>query len=210
MADLVFVIDTTGSMTDKIDGLLAACSKLTDRLADKDLDWRIAIVGFGDLTVPGDKIVVTDFTDRVETVRALLGKIPRFYGGANEGESAFDAIDRALKIPRRPKATAVMVLITDEPPLQHGNLSGSILGERLRREGVVTYTVSPDLDVYRDLASRSGGRWFGVSAGADIGSIASMFDRVVTSVAQTVDAIALEAGGDVHRYLALADGREKR
>jgi Mg-chelatase subunit ChlD len=209
-ADLVFVIDTTGSMNDKIDGLLEACSTLTDRLAEKNLDWRIAVVGFGDLTVRGDKIVVTDFTDRVEVVRRLLKRIPRFDGGGNEGESAFDALDRALALPRRPNATPVMILITDEPPLQHGNLNGAAMRNRLRNEGVVAYAVSPDLTVYRDLAEKTGGKWFAVSSGADLPAIAAMFDSVVKSVAVTVSTIALEAGGDVRRYLSLSDGRNKR
>jgi hypothetical protein len=84
-------------MNDKIDGLLEACSTRTDRLAEKRLDWRIAVVGFGDLTVRGDKIVVTDFTDRVETVRGLLKRIPRF-DGANATSDMEDAAGRAYRI----------------------------------------------------------------------------------------------------------------
>jgi hypothetical protein len=52
-ADLVFVIDTTGSMNDKIDGLIESCQSFVDKLAAKRIDWAAAVVGFGDLTVEG-------------------------------------------------------------------------------------------------------------------------------------------------------------
>jgi len=44
--DLAFVIDTTGSMSDKIEGLLATCAKFVDEFASLDLQHRVAIVAF--------------------------------------------------------------------------------------------------------------------------------------------------------------------
>ena len=52
--DLVFVIDTTGSMSDKIESLLATCSRFVEDFNALRLNHRIAIVSFGDLRVPGD------------------------------------------------------------------------------------------------------------------------------------------------------------
>ena len=67
--DLVFVIDTTGSMSDKIKGLLQTTSKFLDRFARLQMDARIAIVAFGDLTVRTDKIVATGFTSNLQTTK---------------------------------------------------------------------------------------------------------------------------------------------
>ena len=70
-ADLVFVIDTTGSMNDKIDGLIESCQSFVDRLATRRIDWVAAVVGFGDLTVEGDRIVATPFSSSAERVKSL-------------------------------------------------------------------------------------------------------------------------------------------
>src|SRR5260370_29184089 len=63
-ADLVFVIDTTGSMNDKIDGLIESCESFVDKLAAKRVDWAAAGVVFGDLTVAGAKIFCTPVSSR--------------------------------------------------------------------------------------------------------------------------------------------------
>src|SRR5260370_30650016 len=98
-ADLVFVIDTTGSMNDKIDGLIESCETFVDRLARKQIDWAAAVVGFGDLTVEGDRIVATHFSSSADRVKSLLRAIPRYSGGGNEGESSLEALQAALSQP---------------------------------------------------------------------------------------------------------------
>src|SRR5262249_28654759 len=111
--DLVFVVDTTGSMSDKIDGLLATCHGFVDVLGSLQLSQRIAVVAFGDLTIPGDDIAVFGFTDNVERVKATLRGIPRYSGGGNLGESSLEALGRALALPFRPGAVKVIILLTD-------------------------------------------------------------------------------------------------
>jgi hypothetical protein len=98
-ADLIFVIDTTGSMNDKIDGLIESCESFVDKLAAKRIDWVAAVVGFGDLTVEGDRIVATPFSSSAERVKALLRGLPRYSGGGNEGESSLEALQAALDQP---------------------------------------------------------------------------------------------------------------
>lgn len=209
VADVVFVIDTTGSMSNKIDGLLSSCTTFAERLAAKDIDWRAAVVAFGDLRVPADRIVATGYTTRIETVRSSLSRVPRFSGCGNRGESSLEALDRALGLGAREGAIRVVILITDEAPHQHGEMRAPAMAERLRRERVVTFAVAPDLRAFRGIAARTGGAWFPITSETDLSSILSMFDRVLTEVAATVSAISLEAGGDVERYL-LGEGRSRR
>ena len=94
----MFVIDTTGSMSDKIKGLLQTCAKFVDRFSRLQMDSRIAIVAFGDLTVKTDKIVATGFTNQIETTKTSLKKIPRFSGGGNRGESSLEALQKAMAL----------------------------------------------------------------------------------------------------------------
>src|SRR5512139_3393619 len=112
--DLVFVIDTTGSMSDKIESLLATCSRFADDFNALQLNHRIAIVSFGDLRVPGDKIQNTVFTGNVEVTKKSLRNIPRNSGGGNQGESSLEALERAISLPFRPDVVKAIVLITDE------------------------------------------------------------------------------------------------
>lgn len=203
--DIVFVIDTTGSMNDKIAGLLGTCQKFVDEIAKRQIDWQIALVGFGDLTVTGDKIVATGFSRNVEIIKKSLGEIPRNSGGGNTGESSLEALDRAMAISGyRQEAIRVFVLMTDEPALQ-AQLTPQRITERLKQEGVLTFVISGPLGYFKDMAARTGGEWFQISSGTNFLSI---LDRLVKKVSQTVIAVQVEAGGNVQKYLQLRSGQK--
>jgi hypothetical protein len=202
-ADLVFVIDTTGSMNDKIDGLVETCESFVDRLATRHIDWAAAVVGFGDLTVEGDRIVATPFSSNTERVKGLLRGLPRYSGGGNDGESSLEAVQAALNQPGfRSDAMKVVILITDEPALQKQLKPATITG-RLREAGAITFVLSPDLKYFRSMAADTGGHWWKVESGGDFSKILAIFDRIATQVASTVAAVQKLTGGDVKEYLGL-------
>jgi von Willebrand factor type A domain len=202
-ADLVFVIDTTGSMNDKIDGLIESCETFVDRLAKKHIDWTAAVVGFGDLTVEGDRIVATQFSSNAERVKGLLRGIPHYSGGGNEGESSLEALEAALgQQGYRDEAMKVLVLITDEPALQR-QLRPSRVSGKLREAGAITFVLSPNLKYFRSMAADTGGQWWNVESGGDFARILEVFDSIATKVASTVAAVQRLTGGDVQEYLSL-------
>jgi hypothetical protein len=209
LADLVFVIDTTGSMNDKIDGLIESCESFVDRLATRRIDWTAAVVGFGDLTVEGDKIVATPFSSSADRVKGLLRGLPRYSGGGNEGESSLEAMQAALdQRGFRPEAMKVVVLITDEPALQR-NLRPATITGRLREAGAITFVLSPNIKYFRSMATDTGGYWWKVDSGGDFSRILDVFDKIATRVASTVAAVHKFTGGNVKEYLALpASSRE--
>src|SRR5246127_5713090 len=202
-ADLVFVIDTTGSMNDKIDGLIESYESFVDRLATRHIDWAAAIVGFGDLTVEGDRIVATPFSSSAERVKGLLRGLPRYSGGGNEGESSLEALQAALDQPGyRDEAIKVLVLITDEPALQR-QLRPSAVSGKLKEAGAITFVLSPNLKYFRSMAADTGGQWWNVESGGDFARILEVFDSIATKVASTVAAVQRLTGGDVKEYLSL-------
>ena len=206
-ADLVFVIDTTGSMNDKIDGLIESCESFVDRLATKRVDWAAAVVGFGDLTVEGDGIVATPFSSSAERVKALLRGLPRYSGGGNEGESSLEAVQAALSQPGyRADAMKVLVLITDEPALQRQLRPSAITG-KLREAGAIAFVLSPDIKYFRAMAKDTGGHWWKVESGGDFSRILAAFDRIAAQVASTVAAVHKLTGGNVKEYLGLPPSR---
>lgn len=208
-ADLVFVIDTTGSMNDKIDGLVESCQTFVDKLATRHIEWAAAVVGFGDLTVEGDRIVATPFSSIPDRVKSLLRGLPRYSGGGNEGESSLEALQAALDQPGyRDGAMKVIVLITDEPALQR-KLRPSTMSGRLREAGAIAFVLSPNIKYFRSIAADTGGEWWNVESGGDFAKILAAFDKIATKVASTVAAVHRLAGGNVKEYLSLPPSRRE-
>ncbi|MBN1584296.1 MAG: VWA domain-containing protein [Anaerolineae bacterium] len=204
--DLVFVIDTTGSMSDKIQGLLHACERFVHEFAALALDYRMAVVAFGDLTVTGDKITCTNFTATVEGIVARLRKIPRYGGGGNEGESSLEALQKAMGLPFRQDAVKALILATDEPALQHNTSAQSVTGQLAQQE-FLTFVVSPDLDYYRDMARSTGGSWYRISAQTDLTAALDTFRRIASQVSQVVSDVYQLGAGSVAEYRKLAAPR---
>lgn len=200
--DLVFVIDTTGSMSDKIDGLLETCALFADEFAALGLDHRVAIVAFGDLTVPGDKIEATAFSARVEVTKRRLQNIPRYGGGGNQGESSLEALGKALELPFRKHAVKAIILITDEPALQH-TITASDMTTRLLGEEVLAFVVSPPLSYFKQMAIKSGGRWYQVAASTDFTDLLEMFHGVARDVSRAVSETYRIGHGSVAKYRRL-------
>ena len=201
--DLVFVIDTTGSMSDKIQGLLHTCTRFVDKFASLDLNQRTAVVAFGDLTVRGDKIVATGFTDKVEVTKQSLMKIPRYSGGGNRGESSLQALQKAMALTFRPGAVKAIVLITDEPALENSNLKAKDVTAQLRANECLTFVISPSIGYFKEMAARNGGKWYKVSAKTDFTDLLDMFNQVAERVSEAVDDVYRLGDGRVSQYLQL-------
>lgn len=200
--DLVLVIDTTGSMSNKIKGLLATCARFVDEFASLNLDSRVAIIAFGDLKVPGDKIVKTAFTSKVEVIKKSLRNIPRFGGGGNEGESSLEALEKTLTLPFRPNVLKVIVLITDEPAHQTKIRANDMINRLMQKECLV-FVVSPPLSYFKEMAEKNGGQWYQVAKDTDFTDLLEIFKQVAKEVSEVASDVHKLAGGSVAEYLRL-------
>ncbi len=202
--DVVFIIDTTGSMLGKIQGLLARANQFADKIASCQIDWRIAVVGFGDLTVHGDTIQATGFSNKLETVKRWINSIPRNSGGSNDGESSLDALDRALSFTTyRPNAIKVFVFMTDEPALMDHFTPEQII-KRLKQSGTITYVISDPIDYFQRMAKETAGKWFQISSQTNFLNI---LDQLFEKISETVEEVQTTTGGDVQKYLQLKSGK---
>jgi len=202
MIDIIFVIDTTGSMSDKIQGLLATCEKFVDDVSAMKLDYQVAIVAFGDLTVPNDSIVRTDFTQKLAVIKDSLRNLPRYSGGGNEGESSLEAMAKAMQSPFRQGTVKVIVLITDEPALQH-QIKASDIIKQLGQQEFLVFTVAPTIEYYQTMAKSNGGQWYQISASTDFTDLLKMFKQVSEKVSQVVSNVYKLGDGSVANYLKL-------
>jgi hypothetical protein len=205
MADICIVFDTTGSMNGKIRGLITCMSDFVGQLSELSLDWQISCLPFGDLAVPGDRVVTgLPFVKSVREAKRQLRDMPRFSGGGNGGESSIEAVAGAIGKPWRPKAVRVVVLLTDEPAV--GADRAPALLSQLRAAEIVAFVASPDRDYYRSWAARTGGKWVKISQSMDTREILNLLRGLVTDVARTAADVHAVAGGSYQNYLQITSG----
>lgn len=129
-ADIVFVFDTTGSMSGYLTTMTAKAQDFADTLADSEIDYRLGFVTFGDdiRKATGDRLApTTNISDFKTAIGALTAT-----GGDDGPENQIDALDYARAAPReaatsnpwgsfqedmsftyRPDAAIIFILITD-------------------------------------------------------------------------------------------------
>ncbi len=187
--DLIITFDTTGSMSDKIDALISHCQRFVDLLSQRQVDYQLRLVAFGDLFIPGDKIVVYPFTRSVAQFKSALEEIPRFDGGGNEGETSLDALHQSFiassstQTDFRPDAFKMLILITDEPPLGK-NVNLNQVMKILRDQKATVFCVAPDLQVYHQIAKGTGGKFFEIKWDVDFTSILDRLAKQVATIAR--------------------------
>lgn len=203
--DIVFVIDTTGSMDDKIEALLETCQDFVIQTGSLGLDGQFALIAFGDISIQGggDTIKeVVSLTHEAGRITAGLGNIPRNNGFGNLGESSLEALERAMRVRLRPHAVKVIVLITDEPALEHARSATSVTKTLIQRE-FVAFVLSPDIGYFRAMALQTGGVWKLIGPDTDLSELLAMFRDMAGGVAQVAHDVHALGGGSVKEYLKL-------
>ena len=207
--DICFVFDTTGSMSDKIDGLVNCITGFVDELDKLRLDWRATCVPFGDLTVSGDRVDGhLPFVTTAESAKQQLRGMPHFNGGGNQGESSIEAMMAGLAKPWRPDAVRVIVLLTDDCAL--GSNQSSDIDRRLSSGELICFVASIPTDYYKSWASNHGGRWFEIGPYMDTSALLNLLKKMVRDVALVAQNVHALAGGSVLRYLELDTGSKAR
>lgn len=190
-ADIVFVFDDTGSMSEEIDTMKEKVIGLTDEIESAGIDARFGLVTFKD-TVEID----TRFTDSSSLKRRVDGL--QAEGGDDAPETNFDAIKSALGLTFRSDALKVIVDITDSVSHYRGDGSGFAdytldeIATDLRERGINFIAVVPDFsgefsesrlenESLRFLADQVNGQWMDIQA-ADFGEI---LDQIVRDVRAT-------------------------
>lgn len=117
--EVAFVLDTTGSMADLIDGAKKKIWSIADeiRKARPDSEIRFALVGYRDV---GD-LYVTDVTDLTDDLHDVYGKLVAYVadGGGDWPESVNEALNTAvtrLDWSEGGKVRRIVYLVGDAPP----------------------------------------------------------------------------------------------
>ena len=118
LVNVVFLIDTTGSMDTYINGVKDRAIEFSEILASKGAMFKLGLIGFGDLNEK-EKPSVYNFTDDVLRFQKQVKNIPRTYGG-DIPESSLDALETGIELINATHgesgARYIFILITDAPP----------------------------------------------------------------------------------------------
>lgn len=209
--DIVVVFDTTGSMDNKIVGLLQTCRQFVDEAKSFDLTPQFGLISFGDISVQGggDSIdLVVPLTPDIARMQAGLAQIPRNNGFGNWGESCLEALDEAIKLTYRPKAVKVLVLITDEPAHQE-RITATEMTKRLKAKEFLVFVVATEDQYYKDMARETGGIWKLISPTTDLSELLKLFRDLARKVSKIAKDVHHIGDGSVKKYLALKPPNEK-
>ena len=217
--DVVFVLDVTASMQWAIDDLKNGIGKFADALAKQQIDFRLALVTFQDITEPGETVEVIQFKngDKDEpftnNATAFRDKVAllKAQGGGDIPESSLEGLTAASKLPFRQKASKMMLLITDAPP----KVVGGRVEDAVERTAKVLKDAATDsihivvlpLDKadYKPLleagADKMGGKFF------DLGDVVrgeEGFDGLLDTFSRVVTAAAIAKSPDARPTVAAA------
>lgn len=176
--DIVFVIDQTASMGDVIDNVKDNLDRFAELLREHGFDFRLGLIRFSDVI----EWISPTTTDDVSEFEKWVGVI-HAEGGGDPKENALEGLHAIDKMPLRPIALRLAVLITDaQCHLQGEEGDGTTdftlksMGDWLYEREVRLLTVTPpEYPEYHDMAALAEGASFdlGQSFATTIADMAS-------------------------------------
>jgi len=195
-ADIMFVLDCTGSMQGEIDAIKETIMDFADSIELQGVRVRVGLVEFRDRLINQEhRVLLFDgepFTDDSNRFRQEVAKL-RAGGGGDEPESSLDALMLALRQPFSSKGNKVIVLITDAPPHIPDKETKSIeevleaIKEvELEQLYLVMQTQSTASQVYLKLLEGTRGMAFELGKGNDFRSRAEHFKQTLMNLGKTI------------------------
>lgn len=183
--DIVFVFDTTGSMEDKIWGVKETSIAFADELRDRNRDFRLGLVAFGD-EIREVRNSNDTLTDDAEEFKGWISGLDA-YAGDDDPELALDALIRATEMSYRDDTQKILILITDAQPHYRGDgtrfsqVLPEEVEEQLRDEGFTLYAVAYDDASYQRLVNETNGEFYDIVFESDFTGIIEKIGGLIAS-----------------------------
>ena len=191
VADIVFVIDVSGSMAPVIDALKRNIELFIDTLSTGEgnnvspvKDWRAKVVGYRDVDTDPQAFIDNPFVRDAAALKAQLGALIA-EGGGDEPESLLDALYRIANMGQtergaqaedpnqwryRSDAARVVVVFTDAsfketmsiPEAKGGGVQDVI--NALVNNRIILSLFAPDMPGYDQLSQTDKSEWEAISA----------------------------------------------
>jgi len=162
-ADIVFVLDVTGSMTDEISGVRDNIVEFADSLSYQGIDFRLGMVTFLD-----EIENIYDFTTDVQLFQQYVND-QYAHGGGNVAENSLEALMAGSQFVFRPTANRVIIWITDAD--YHINNEYTQLVPQDVVNQMLTHSIVPhcigatqyQLDYYNPILFPTGGEFYDIN-----------------------------------------------
>ena len=212
--DIVFVIDTSGSMRDNVRGVKDYIEYFLEPIEEKEFDAALGLVEFTDVSMR--KTNVVGLTRSQKKFRKWLDKTI-FLGGGDIPESGYEALLTALEeIDFRDDAQKFFIFISDAPQhdLDYDGKSRYTLDRivaKLNEEGVSMDVVGTKYLAIKQLAWGTGGQWKNIPGGDPLTDtpipvatmISSRLERSLTPVL-VEDKVTIEFNGAAPDWVDLS------
>jgi Mg-chelatase subunit ChlD len=189
--DVVFAIDTTGSMGNSINAVKQTATQLINDVSAQTTSARFALIDFRDYASrtgsPGDypAKLDADFTTQGATVAAAIQDLSLGYGG-DTPETMFSALHMAYGLTWRAGVKKLVVVLSDAPPLSPEPISGltanQVLQESLAIDPVELHLVdvgSATTTELTDIAQQTNGGVYDSSSSGAAQQISDAIDRSI-------------------------------
>lgn len=125
-ADIVFIIDITGSMGSKINEVKNNIDGFINKISDNGIDVNMGLITYGDVNQDqgGDSILKSSMTSDLATFKSYINSITLTNGGdyyESSLEGIADSANGALSYTLRDDSAKQFILVTDAPT--HDNIS---------------------------------------------------------------------------------------
>ena len=206
--DLIFTIDTTGSMWDDIDAVKASATEIVNTIDSKISDYRVAVVDYRDFPVypyggSGDYPYHVDLpfsTDKSTIISAIQGLSLGW--GADWQESVYSALIRSINTEGlgewRNGVKKVVILMGDAPPHDPEPFTGYTLSsvvaaaEAVDPASIYPIAIGGDSTTYSyfsTLAEETGGEVFIALTAADL------VEAIIKAIETSLEAPIADANG---------------
>jgi hypothetical protein len=204
--DVVFAVDTTGSMGGLIEGAKRTVWSIAThiRKTEPNADLRIGLVAYRDI---GDDYVTRDFalTDNLDAVFAELSGY-RAAGGGDTPEDVDAALDDVVhKMAWRDDAKKLVFLVGDAPPASRGDVPRFDVAAREAGERqIVLNTIRCGFDpltqnAWQEIAALGHGEYSTIEQNGGVQEIATPYDAKMSEISARIDRTAVIVGDDTER-----------
>lgn len=156
LADVVFVLDCSGSMGDEIDQVRSNINEFADSLVARGYDFQIGIVTFS-TTIDH----TWDFTNNVQQLEANLASIS-LWGGIEDSPLA---LYTGSELSFRPNSTRNIIWVTDEPYPEDSYTKEEIVN-RMLSMGIVVHGVGLNelqTEWFNPIVQPTGGNFYDIT-----------------------------------------------
>ena len=201
--DVVFAVDTTGSMGGLIDGAKRTVWSIANsiRNTDPNAELRIGLVAYRDV---GDDYVTKEFalTSDLDAVFAELSSY-RAAGGGDTPEDVDAALDVTLhKMQWRSDAKKLVFLVGDAPPASRGDVpTFDVLAREAGEKQIIINTIraghdSDTMASFQRIAMLGKGEFSSIQQDGGVQQVATPYDDKLAELSATIDSTAVIAGDE--------------